>query len=177
MSDHLRQFVERIERLEGEIAELNADKSEVYKEAKGSGFDVKALRKLISIRRQPVHEREELDAVLTTYMVALGMAPDPSLVRAHVRARTEPQHTIGQEALLHGQPPAVGDRNQGDAAPSATAPAGRQTEGASLSGPLQTAVSSTSEAPQAATPIRRDEEPEMPAFLRRTRPVASEITA
>lgn len=172
MSDHLRSFVERIERLEGEIAELNADKSEVYKEAKGFGLDVKALRKLISIRRQPAHEREEQDAVLTTYMVALGMVPDLSLVRAHVRAREEPETSLCKEPQTSPSAHSGTDENNGETARLAALPVARQTVGGS---PVASAAgSSTAEVSQAATPIRRDEYPEMPAFLRRTKPVVAE---
>jgi uncharacterized protein (UPF0335 family) len=72
---HLRSFVERIERLETEKADLAADISEVYKEAKGNGFDTKALRKIIAMRRKEDHVRAEEEALLATYMQALGMLP------------------------------------------------------------------------------------------------------
>ena len=79
--DQLRAFVSRIERLEEEKAALSADLREVYAEAKGTGFDVKALRRLISLRKQDENKRREEDAILTTYLHALGMdqeAPDAS---------------------------------------------------------------------------------------------------
>lgn len=69
----LRQYVERVERLEEEIKELNADKSDVFQEAKGNGFDVKALKTIIKIRRQDDGERREHDAVVETYAKALGI--------------------------------------------------------------------------------------------------------
>lgn len=71
--DRLRAFIERIERLEEEKAALAADIREVYAEAKSSGFDTKALRTIIRIRKQDDHERMEQEAVLATYMHALGM--------------------------------------------------------------------------------------------------------
>lgn len=71
--DQLRAFVERIERLEEEKAALANDIKEIYAEAKSSGFDTKALRKIISIRKQEDHERQEQEAILATYMQALGM--------------------------------------------------------------------------------------------------------
>jgi uncharacterized protein (UPF0335 family) len=71
--DQLRAFVSRIERLEEEKAALAADLRELYAEAKGNGFDVKALRKVISLRKQDENKRREEEAVLATYLHALGM--------------------------------------------------------------------------------------------------------
>ena len=71
--DQLRAFVARIERLEEEKAALSADLREVYAEAKSTGFDVKALRSVIRLRKQDETKRREEEAVLTTYLHALGM--------------------------------------------------------------------------------------------------------
>ncbi len=71
--DQLRSVVARIERLEEEKATLAADIREVYAEAKGNGFDIKALRKLISMRKMDQSERREQEAVLDLYMNAMGM--------------------------------------------------------------------------------------------------------
>jgi uncharacterized protein (UPF0335 family) len=71
--DQLRTIVSRIERLEEEKAALAADLREVYAEAKGNGFDVKALRTVIRLRKQDENKRREEEAVLTTYLHALGM--------------------------------------------------------------------------------------------------------
>ena len=71
--DQLRAFVERIERLEEEKKVIADDIKDVYAEAKGTGFDVKILRKIISLRKKQPHEREEEDALLDLYMQALGM--------------------------------------------------------------------------------------------------------
>jgi uncharacterized protein (UPF0335 family) len=71
----LRSLVERIERLEEEKKATMADIKEVYAEAKGHGFDTKILRKVISLRKKEVHEREEEEAILSLYMQALGMLP------------------------------------------------------------------------------------------------------
>ena len=71
--DQLRAFVSRIERLEEEKAALAADLREVYAEAKGNGFDVKALRTIVRLRKLDTDERKEQEAVLETYMHALGM--------------------------------------------------------------------------------------------------------
>ncbi len=75
--DQLRTIIERIERLEEEKAALLADIREVYAEAKGTGFDVKTLRSVVRLRKQDNSERYEQQALLDTYLHALGMiAPD-----------------------------------------------------------------------------------------------------
>ena len=70
---HLTAFVERIERLEEEKKGIADDITEVYAEAKGDGFDVKVLRKVVAIRRQDAAERTEQEAILDIYLQALGM--------------------------------------------------------------------------------------------------------
>ncbi|MGB6441201.1 MAG: DUF2312 domain-containing protein [Methyloceanibacter sp.] len=72
--DQLRAIVARIERLEEEKAALAADLREVYAEAKGNGFDVQALRAVVRIRKQDENKRKEEEAVLVTYLHALGMS-------------------------------------------------------------------------------------------------------
>ncbi|SDT96624.1 DUF2312 domain-containing protein [Stappia sp. ES.058] len=72
--EQLRAFVERIEKLEEEKKVIADDIKDVYAEAKGTGFEVKILRKIIALRRKQPHEREEEDAILDLYMHALGMA-------------------------------------------------------------------------------------------------------
>jgi len=71
----LRAFVERIERLEEEKKEVAEQIKEVYAEAKGTGFDTKILRKVISLRKKDAEERQEEEYLLATYLTALGMAP------------------------------------------------------------------------------------------------------
>jgi uncharacterized protein (UPF0335 family) len=71
--DHLKAFVERIERLEEEKKALADDLRDVYAEAKGTGFDVKALRTIIRLRKQDANERKEHEAIVDTYLHALGM--------------------------------------------------------------------------------------------------------
>jgi uncharacterized protein (UPF0335 family) len=73
-ADQLKSFIERIERLEEEKAGLAGDIKEVFAEAKGSGFDTKVMRKIISIRKKDHAERQEEDAILELYLQALGMA-------------------------------------------------------------------------------------------------------
>ena len=71
----LRSFIERIERLEEEKKAIAADIKEVYAEAKGTGFDVKIMRKVVSLRKKDAAERQEEEAILDLYLSALGMAP------------------------------------------------------------------------------------------------------
>lgn len=75
--DQLRAFIQRIERLDEEIKCLNDDKRDVYAEAKGTGFDPKIMKKVIQIRRQDRDERMEQEAILETYLAALGMIEGP----------------------------------------------------------------------------------------------------
>ena len=82
-ADQLRSIVERVERLEEEIKALNADKSEVYSEAKSSGFAVAVIKRIVADRRKPAADREEFEAVYELYLDALGM-PTP-LTHVHTR--------------------------------------------------------------------------------------------
>ena len=71
--DQLKAFVERVERLEEEKKAIADDIRDVYAEAKGNGYDVKALRTIIRLRKQDANERAEQETILETYMQALGM--------------------------------------------------------------------------------------------------------
>ena len=71
--DQLKAVVERIEKLEEEKKATADDIKEVYAEAKGNGFDVKALRTIVRMRKQDANERAEEETILETYMQALGM--------------------------------------------------------------------------------------------------------
>lgn len=73
-ADELRQFVERIERLEEDKAGITSDIKDVYAEAKGRGFDTLAIRNIVRLRKKDHSERQEQEAVLELYMQALGMA-------------------------------------------------------------------------------------------------------
>ena len=72
--DQLKAFVERIERLEEEKKATSDDIRDVYAEAKGTGFDTKALRTIVRLRKMDTDERREQAEVLDTYLHALGMA-------------------------------------------------------------------------------------------------------
>ena len=71
--DQLKSIIERIERLEEEKKTISDDIRDVYAESKGNGFDVKALRTIIRLRKQDANERQEQETILETYMQALGM--------------------------------------------------------------------------------------------------------
>jgi uncharacterized protein (UPF0335 family) len=71
--DQLKAIIERVERLEEEKKTISDDIRDVYAEAKGNGFDVKALRTIVRLRKQDENERAEQETILETYMQALGM--------------------------------------------------------------------------------------------------------
>ena len=75
----VRSFVERVEQLELEIAELMDGKKEVFAEAKGEGFDVKVLREIIKLRKQDKDERDEQETLLDVYLRAMD-ASEPGLI-------------------------------------------------------------------------------------------------
>ncbi len=74
--DQLRSIIDRIEKLEEEKAAIGADIKDVFAEAKGNGYDTKAIKSILKIRKMEAHERDEQEAVLDTYMRALGMLPE-----------------------------------------------------------------------------------------------------
>ena len=73
VADEIRQFIERYEHLEAEKRDLAEGQKEVMAEAKGRGFDTKALRRVIQLRKMRPDERAEFDAVVEMYTAALGM--------------------------------------------------------------------------------------------------------
>lgn len=74
--DQLKSIIERIEKLEEEKTAIASDIKDIFAEAKGNGYDVKTLRKVISLRKKDAAEREEEEYLLDTYRRALGMIPD-----------------------------------------------------------------------------------------------------
>ena len=69
----LRAFIERIERLEEEKKTIADDIKEVFAEAKGTGFDTKAMRSIIRLRKKDQAELQEEEAIIDLYKAALGM--------------------------------------------------------------------------------------------------------
>jgi uncharacterized protein (UPF0335 family) len=121
-ADQLKAIVQRVERLEAEIADLNADKSEIYKEARANGFDVKVIKKVVSKRKIDEHEREEQDHVFDIYWDAVhGL----NLVHAHARENIEQFDPTTGEFLNNEQPVTASEacRASQDAAPVTGRPA------------------------------------------------------
>ena len=71
--EQLRLFVEHIERLEEEKRGIADDVRDTYNEAKSQGYDPKIMRKIVALRKMPVHDRKEMEAVLDVYKSALGI--------------------------------------------------------------------------------------------------------
>lgn len=83
--EHLRSFIERIERMEEEKAALTADIREIYSEAKGQGFDTKIMRQVVRLRKLDRAEYQEQQAIFDLYWSALhGGSPVPDDVAAKV---------------------------------------------------------------------------------------------
>jgi uncharacterized protein (UPF0335 family) len=80
--ERLKSFIERIERLEEEKRALAEDIKEVYSEAKGVGFDVKTIRNIVRIRKMDQDDLDEQQALLDTYLRAIGMKPERASRRA-----------------------------------------------------------------------------------------------
>jgi uncharacterized protein (UPF0335 family) len=76
--ERLKSFIERVERLEEEKRALAEDIKEVFAEAKGVGFDVKIMRQIIKIRKMDEDDLDEQEALLDTYMRAIGMRTVPA---------------------------------------------------------------------------------------------------
>ena len=72
-SERLKSFIKRIEKLEEDKAGIAEDIRDVYAEAKGTGFDVKIIRKIVSLRKMEVEKRREEEEILELYKAALGM--------------------------------------------------------------------------------------------------------
>ena len=84
-NNQLKALIERIEHLEAEKATIADDIKEVYAEAKGTGFDPKIIKKVIAIRKRSNHEVTEEQALIDTYMSALGMLADTPFKQAVAR--------------------------------------------------------------------------------------------
>jgi len=77
-SAQLKSFIERIERLEEEKAEVSEQIRDVFAEAKGTGFDVKIIRQVLKVRKLEAQERLEQEELLDLYLAALGMTAPSS---------------------------------------------------------------------------------------------------
>lgn len=159
----LRQIVERIERLEEEAREVNGTKSDVYQEAKGNGFDVKIIKKIVAMRRKPETERVEEQSLLDLYMHALGMLPSED------EPEPAPEPAAKAEPLAHVHT---------HARESAPTIAGRPTVASStvilnadsLAGVQVTPTAPAPSPPGFVAPAASADPGDIPAFLRRGHP-------
>ena len=71
--EQLRLFIERIERLEEEKKGISDDVRDTYSEAKSQGYDPKIMRQIVKLRKMPVHDRKEMEAIMDVYKSALGI--------------------------------------------------------------------------------------------------------
>lgn len=72
--EQLKSIIERVENVETEIAERQSDRRDIYGEAKGNGFDVRALKAIIRYRKEDAKDREEREAIFDMYLSAMGEA-------------------------------------------------------------------------------------------------------
>lgn len=90
-ADQLRTIIERIEKLEADKADVAEDIKQVYAEAKSNGFDVKIIRKVVAIRKKEESALAEEQALLSTYLAALGMLSDLPLGQAALKTNAPGQ--------------------------------------------------------------------------------------
>ncbi len=90
VGERLLAIVQRIERMEEEIANCQADRREIYAEARGAGFDAKTVREIVKLRKMDPMDRAEQEALLDIYKAALGMLADTPLGQAARRRLSKP---------------------------------------------------------------------------------------
>jgi len=83
-NNQIKSIVERVERMEEEKLAITTDISEIYKEAKGNGFDTKIIKKIVAMRKKDANKLAEEQAIMDTYMAALGMLADTPLGQAAI---------------------------------------------------------------------------------------------
>lgn len=81
----LKLYIEKVENLEVEKVEIQENISDVFKQAKADGFDVKIMKKVIKLRKMKTEDRQNEDMLLDTYMLALGMIPSSDEVESENR--------------------------------------------------------------------------------------------
>ncbi len=96
-NNQIKALVERIEKLEEEKAAIAEDIKEVYLEAKGNGFDPKIIKKVIAFRKQDATKRKEEQALLATYMDALGMLATTPLGAAAIKSATKKSSVLADD--------------------------------------------------------------------------------
>lgn len=160
----LRAFIERIERLEEEIKELNADKSDVYKELRGCGFDVKAVRQCVAARKLDTAEREERDAIFDLYWAALTGASTDS-PRARAREGNQFQATNSPEGATKSGPSSAQVRSSAVSGAGTAEGVGSASaehapgESSAFNSPDAAAVSASSGRPEGSERLQVQREP------------------
>lgn len=96
-NNQIKALVERIEKLEEEKAAIAEDIKEVYAEAKGNGFDPKIIKKVIALRKQDAQKLKEEQALLATYMDALGMLATTPLGAAAIKSATKKSSVLADD--------------------------------------------------------------------------------
>ena len=96
-NNQIKALVERIEKLEEEKAAIAEDIKEVYAEAKGNGFDPKIIKKVIALRKQDATKRKEEQALIATYMDALGMLATTPLGAAAIKSATKKSSVLADD--------------------------------------------------------------------------------
>jgi uncharacterized protein (UPF0335 family) len=88
-TEELTAFIERVEKLNGEIADLQEDRKTVFQEAKSKGFSTRQMRRLVKVRKMKPHDHQEDEAEFAVYEHAMGMATEPPLLRFMAKAATD----------------------------------------------------------------------------------------
>jgi uncharacterized protein (UPF0335 family) len=121
--DQLKAIVERVERMEEEKKAIADDIKDIFAEAKAHGFDVKALRTIIRLRKQDADERKEQEAILDVYMHALGMLADTPLGRAAIERSAPKPKRSDTDGSGGSAPPAGSTTPQSAPVPAAASAA------------------------------------------------------
>lgn len=97
INNQIKALVERIEKLEEEKEMIAGDIKEIYAEAKGNGFDPKIIKKVVALRKQDAQKRAEEQALLATYMDALGMLATTPLGAAAIKSATKKSSVLADD--------------------------------------------------------------------------------
>lgn len=112
-SEQLRQYVERIERLEEEKVDISSDIKLVYAEAKGNGFDAPTIREIIKYRKLSEDQRNEKEALFDIYRAALGMLHDTPLGAAAIKRLTnkpKPEEKLEEPDQTEPEKQVIGEK-------------------------------------------------------------------
>ena len=101
--DKLKSIIERAEKLNEEKAAIGQDLTDLFAEAKGQGYDTRAIKTIIKMRKQDADERAEQAAILDLYMSSLGMLASTPLGQAAIERATAPTRTRQPAALDVGK--------------------------------------------------------------------------